>query len=149
MRCDDVRSNVAGHSPVVNYQQGIDIVASRIFHYEGKAPYIVTLHGIQDQEKIRFARDVQGRVSFNKRGETLKLHDLRREQYAYRLPDYFLVEVTEEYLPIIDMETQKLFHKVPDINVLMISDISQIIDSEKITLKKLLQVFNLVVENIR
>lgn len=144
MRSDDVKSKVTGHSPVVNYEQGIDIVASRIFSYSGKEPYIATISGAVG--KTTFARDVISKVLYNKRGELVNPHDLRREQYTYRLPDYFLVEIHEEYLPVVDMETQKLFHKVSDLNVLLVSNLSRLLNPPAITLEKLLQVFNLIVE---
>ncbi|MDP3698282.1 MAG: hypothetical protein Q8R47_01710 [Nanoarchaeota archaeon] len=136
-------------SPVVSFQEGIDVVARRIFTYSHSAPYIATIRGISGVGKSHFGREVLGKLGFSQRGLFTKPHDLSREQYARDTFKYILLEIDEidnAYDMIIERKTKDLFCKVPDHRIMVVYDLGRMLDS-RITLPRLFSFFDLVVEN--
>lgn len=134
-------------SPIVNYKQGADMVASRIFLYRGEKPYLAVLYGVPGIGKTHFAKEVIQKVWPAKKGEVVKPHDLARNQYQLHTPDYLLIENQESLPLVIEMETKRNFHKTPDLWVLLVSDLAKILDPPRLTLEMILHQFNFVVEN--
>ena len=135
------------YSPIVNYKQGADMVASRIFLYQGEKPYLAVLYGVPGIGKTHFAKEVIQKVWPAKKGEVVKPHDVARQQYQRNQPDYLLIENQESLPQVIEMETKRNFHRTPDLWLLLVSDLAKILDPPQLTLEMILRQFNFVIEN--
>lgn len=140
---------MVSHSPVVSFSEGIDVVAQRIFTYAGSVPYVVTIRGISGVGKSHFGREIVGKLYFQKHGTLTKPHDLERELEQKGKLEYVLLEIDEidnGYGLIIERKTKDLFRKVPDYHIMVVYDLGKMLD-EKLTLARILEFFDLIVEN--
>ena len=136
-------------SPVVDYKQGVEILANKIRSYEENAPYIATIRGIHGIGKSRFGRDILQTSGFSQRGLLIKPHDLRREQYRRDTFKYILLEIDQidnAYQDLIDLDVKKFCGKKCDYQVLVVHQLAPLLDSS-LSLERILKFFDLVVEN--
>lgn len=126
-------------SPVVSFQEGIDILTQRIFTYTGSAPYIATIRGIPSVGKSHFGREVVGKLYFQKRGTFTKPHNLEREAAQKGVLDYVLLEIDEfdnPYDELIERKTKEFCGKVPDYRIAIIYELAPLLD-KTFTLQKI------------
>lgn len=136
-------------SPVVDYKQGVEIIANKIRSYEENAPYIATIRGIPGIGKSHFGREVLQTLGFSQHGLFTKPHDLDRDQYTRDTFKYILLEIDEidnEYQGLIDLELKKLYGKASDNQILVVHQLAPLLDSS-LGLEQILKFFDLVVEN--
>ena len=136
-------------SPVVSFQEGIEVVTQRILSYSDSTPYIATIRGMPGIGKSHFGREVIGKLYFKKHGTLTKAHDLELEKQQKGRLDYVLLEIDaidNAYDEIIGRKTKDSFGKMQDYRIAVVHDLGSILD-EKLTLAKILEFFDLVVEN--
>jgi hypothetical protein len=137
------------HSRVVSFDEGVDLMARRIFTYMGNDSYLTTIRGVEGVGKTHFGREVIGRLYFQKSGTMVKPHDLEREQRQKGKLDYVLLEVDQfdnPYDELIDLTMKKLCGKVPDYRIMIVHELAPLLD-EKVTLSEIFKFFDLIVEN--
>ena len=136
--------------PVVDYQEGVDLLYHKIESFSGNKPYIVTIRGISGIGKSHFGRDVLQHFGYSRRGLLTKPHDLSREQYARNPLDFLLLEidwVDNAYQDLIDLTVQKRYGKRCDSQIVLVHQLDPLVDSFQ-DLEKVLKYFDVVVENM-
>ncbi len=140
------------HSPVMDYADAVDFLAGKVFHYGEqrgeKKPYIAVVGGFPGIGKTHFCRDIVGKLAFQKKGAVTKPHDLEQcvRQYG-KGQDYYLIENHDAHYMLIDNDSKRILGKVPDIRIFMVRQLSGVLNPPELTLEKMLECFNLIVEN--
>jgi len=137
------------HSPVVDYREGVDILAKKIRAYEQNAPYIATIRGISGVGKSHFGRGIVEKLWFSKKGTFTKPHNLERELEQKTALEYALLEIDHidsDYETLIERKTKQLWGIVPDCRVLIVYDLARLLSSD-LSLERIFTFFDLVVEN--
>ena len=136
-------------SPIVSFQEGIDIFTQRILYYSGSAPYIATIRGESGIGKSYFGRSVLEKLWFRKNGTLTKPHDLEREISQKGTLDYVLLEIDQfdnDYEQIIEGKVKNLCGKIPDYRMVVVHQLAPLLNSN-LTLPRILSFFDLVIEN--
>lgn len=137
------------HSKVVSLDEGVDLLARRIFTYMGNSPYIATIRGISSVGKSYFGREIVGKLYFQKQGTLVKPNDVAREQQQKGKLDYILLEIDQfdnPYDELIDLKMKKICGKVPDYRIMIVHELAPLLN-QNVTLPRMLEFFDLIVEN--
>ena len=132
---------------VLSYDDGVSKVAYKIILHKGPAPYIAVIYGSSEKGKKRLGMDVMQNVFPLKYGEFTPLHDIRRGEYKIIVPNYILLPVNHETCSFVELEIKKAFNKYPDLRLLAVSNLERALNPPQLTLEKVLEHFDLVVEN--